>query len=180
MSLSKQELAECVYAHDGCGGGQSFMALLYIKGKGICKTKDYGYRFESKSDACIGHRNSLLDLYGVLGHRFDSPHFFQNAFQIYRLEKNANAKTIMEVIEKYGPISVTVSVGKEFNDYDKYWALSSSDVQVSGGTEHSVVVVGYGEPDYYRKPYWIIRNSYGPGKCKFHCESVLFNLCYFI
>ncbi|KAH9401778.1 hypothetical protein TYRP_017184 [Tyrophagus putrescentiae] len=161
VSLSKQELLECVYAHGGCRSSPSFMALYYIQGNGICKTKDFGYRFESGSEACISHRSSLLDLYGVLGHRFDSPHFFQNAFEYNRLEKNANAKTIMEVIEKYGPVSVAVSVGKEFNDY-KYWALSSSDVQVSGGTEHSVVVVGYGEPDYFRKPYWIIRNSYGP------------------
>ncbi len=148
------------------------MALEYIRVNGICKTQDFGYRFERQATYCFGHRHNVLDFLYLFGDRFNYPHFFQNAFEYNRLEKNANAKTIMEVIEQYGPISVTVSVGKEFNDYDKYWALSSSDVQVSGGTEHSVVVVGYGEPDYYRKPYWIIRNSYGPGKCKFHCESV--------
>ncbi|XP_017463460.1 PREDICTED: dipeptidyl peptidase 1-like, partial [Rhagoletis zephyria] len=157
VSFSKQELIECAY-EDGCKGGDPYVAFLYIEKFGISKANDYGYRYASRMSC---HRTSTVfeELFGLL---FESPRFY-SAFYIDRLYPGgkANAKELMDLIEKYGPICVHVSVGKKFNDYGKYWALSSSDVQVPGGTSHSVVVVGFGGPDNSKKPYWIIRNSYG-------------------
>ena len=166
VSFSKQELIECVY-QDGCKGGNSIKAFSYIQKYGICKANDYGYRYASRMSC---HRLSILEQLDLSPHFLDTPRFGKFAFDPSRLwpGEPANAKVIMDLIEKHGPICVHVSVGKKFNNYGKYWALASSDVQVPGGTSHYVVVVGFGGPDKLKKPYWIIRNSYGSGKCKFN------------
>ncbi len=68
------------------------------------------------------------------------------------MDEHANANNIIELLKKYGPISVGVKVGDRFKEHKsgiifKNWVLDDEAIN------HFVVLVGYGETWFDNKPY---------------------------
>ena len=141
-SLSEQELVSCDTIDSGCQGGlmtNAFNWLLENRDGKIVTAESYPYvSGEGNVPAC--------DLTGkvvgaqIIGHEY-----------IYHSEEQMQAWTAVN-----GPLSVAVDAGMTWQLY--FGGVMSDCGQ--GGLDHGVLIVGYNDEE--SKPYWIIKNSWGP------------------
>ncbi|KAH9388421.1 hypothetical protein TYRP_023514 [Tyrophagus putrescentiae] len=158
VQFSKQEMLDCVYWNDGCkNGGDSLQGLEVIQEKGILESKDYEYKYEKQFCECRPV-SIFSKIFGSERPRV----YCQNAFDIRTVDPHSNANATMELLKKYGPMSVAVRVGEDFKNYQSGFLTKSMVQESLSNPNHEVVLVGYGETWFSVKPYWIIRNSYGP------------------
>lgn len=71
----------------------------------------------------------------------------------------ANTVDAIKAALNYGPVITSINAeawGTAFQNYDGSYVLSGG----SGPTNHSVVIVGYDDPQF-PEGHWIVRNSYG-------------------
>jgi len=72
-----------------------------------------------------------------------------------------SAETIQQAILDHGPVAAAVCVGPVFRSYSGGLFATDESAACSGGINHAITLVGWGEQNGQR--YWILRNSWGPG-----------------
>ena len=136
ISLSEQQLIDCVKNDNGCNGGEMTDAFEYAIQNPMCTEKEDPY--EAEDEKCINCNSNV---------KFSA---------CYKLVEN-NELLMKHVVKNYGPISVAIQADQSvFRNYED--GIIDSD---SCGTnlDHGVLIVGYGvEND---KKYWIVKNSWG-------------------
>jgi cathepsin L len=136
VSLSEQNLIDCVKANKGCHGGMVGNAITYIlKNKGIDTEASYPY--EHKLGDC----------------RFKASTVGANVTGFLRVPHNASS--LAYYLATKGPISVGV-------DADTWKSYKKGVLPGNCGTKftHWVLLVGYGTSAATGN-YWLIKNSWG-------------------
>lgn len=142
VALSEQELVDCAssYGNHGCSGGLMPFAFMYIAENGITTGANYPYR-------------------GVEGRCRSSS--FTERYTITDLSQLAtmDVNGLMDAIDK-----TVVSVAIEVQDSLMFYSggvYHATDDSCGQGLNHGVAAVGYNNQD--SDPYFIVRNSWGPG-----------------
>jgi C1A family cysteine protease len=144
VSLSEEQLVDCVTASEGCSGGWPTTAYDYVKAQGGLATEaNYPYIAGATglTTACKTNTTNILPMqlsYSVLA---------------------ADDVTLMTALQTYGPIAVGVSVETAFQQYTS----GIIDPTTACGTtvNHVVLLVGYGTDSITGLPYWLVKNSWG-------------------
>ncbi|RZB45740.1 Peptidase C1 and/or Inhibitor I29 domain containing protein, partial [Asbolus verrucosus] len=139
ISLSEQQLIDCVTDNDGCEGGLVTTACDYIvANSGI--SSEAAYPYEAVEGQCRHMANeSVIQILGcaemVKG---------DEAFMVRLLVAN-------------GPLSVAIDATGDFSDYTSgvYYNPHCDPFE----SNHAVLVVGYGSED--GQDFWIVKNSWG-------------------
>lgn len=69
-------------------------------------------------------------------------------------------EAMVEAVALYNPVSFAFEVTDDFMLYRKGIYSSTSCQKTPDKVNHAVLAVGYGEEN--GKPYWIVKNSWGP------------------
>jgi cathepsin F len=141
-SLSEQELVSCDDNGDqGCNGGLMNQAYEWMinNGQGLETESDYPYQAYDTSCSLDKKKEHV---------------YVQDWFAVPQKNEVAMAETLV----KYGTLSVALNANAMMYYFggisDPYSFLCDPT-----GLDHGVAIVGYNETS---KPYWIIRNSWGP------------------
>jgi len=145
--FSEQQLVDCAgdFENHGCHGGLPSHAFEYIKytSNGLESEKDYPY--EGKDGVC----------------RYDSSkglgHIPKGSYNITALDEDE----LHNCLAHAGPVSVGFQVIDDFRHYSH--GVYSSDTCKNGAMDvnHAVLAVGYGVCGKCKKPYYIVKNSWG-------------------
>ncbi|KAL1417135.1 hypothetical protein MTO96_027188 [Rhipicephalus appendiculatus] len=166
ISLSEQNLMDCAgqrYGNNGCNGGQMPGAFQYVQDAGGLDTEArYPYR-----------QGVFLTAYfdRVSFHpRFCRPNFqcqFSNSFEARRVSVNGhtrvpprNERVLQDAVANVGPISIAINASPQTFMFYKNGIYGEPNCDPRG-LNHAVLLVGYGEERGV--PYWIVKNSWGPG-----------------
>lgn len=141
INLSEQQLVDCDKKDQGCDGGYMDTAYQYLAEVGGVMTEaDYPY----------------------VGMRFkEQCHFNQEKIvaQVanYTWAGTDNEEVIKQFLFERGPLAIGLN-GSPLQLYHKGvfdpWICSNK-------INHGVLLVGYGFDDKKKKPYWIVKNSWG-------------------
>ena len=135
ISLSEQELVNCVKKDQGCYGGQMDDAFQYARSDGICtETQD---PYDAKDGMCKS---------------CDSPYIFSSCIDI----QESNELQLKEAVSRQ-PVSVSIQANNPIFQY--YTGGIINDRSCGTQLDHGVLVVGYGEEEGQK--YWIVKNSWG-------------------
>lgn len=138
ISLSEQQLLDCVMQDQGCNGGQMDDAFQYAIQYPMCSDEQDPY--EAKDDACQTC-NSIIQ------------------FSSCKNIPPNNQIALKEAVALYGPVSVSIEADKSY--FQLYTDGIITDTRCGTNLDHGVLVVGYGEdPDSHQK-YWLVKNSWG-------------------
>ncbi|KMT04502.1 hypothetical protein BVRB_8g181680 [Beta vulgaris subsp. vulgaris] len=139
ISLSEQELVDCVQNSNGCNGGAMTNAFEFIKqNQGILREDEYQYQaMQGQCRATYTSGNAVT----IEGYQ--------------RIPPNDEA-TLMQAVSKQ-PISIGIDAsGFEFKNYNGGLFNGECGQDLS----HAVTIVGYGtDTDGYN--YWLLKNSWG-------------------
>jgi len=139
VSLSEQNLVDCVRDSNGCDGGRMADAFQYIKNNhGLDTEESYPYLAEDE----ICHFNETNIGATDLG---------------YTQIESGSEEDLMKAIATVGPVSVSIEVTDHFRSY--VGGVFYDDT-CTGSLNHGVLAVGYGTTDD-GKDYWIVKNSWG-------------------
>eukprot|EP00744_Colponema_vietnamica_P007001 GILI01010113.1.p1 GENE.GILI01010113.1~~GILI01010113.1.p1 ORF type:complete len:488 (-),score=181.90 GILI01010113.1:18-1481(-) len=152
IMLSKQELVDCATEGDGCKGGLPSIAFKYVGEQGIASEKSYPYtsigpEWDSETGKTRGEckRSSAARVSGKLTKFMD-------------VEKGCE-KCLTYAIARQ-PLAVAVNA--DCRDFQLYKTGVFNDPDCNpDGLNHAVMAVGYGTED--SKPYYLVKNSWGPG-----------------
>lgn len=138
VSFSEQHMVDCI-SNLTCNGGWTPFVFDYLEanGKSINKEKDYPYK-------------------GVSGKcRYEKSTAVVVDFKKYEVVEE-NEETIKETLRDYGPLVVMLYASDNWKLYKEgIWY----EPVCSWGTNHAVLLVGYGSQN--GTDYWIIKNSWG-------------------
>ncbi|GMR62958.1 hypothetical protein PMAYCL1PPCAC_33153, partial [Pristionchus mayeri] len=145
VSLSEQNLIDCSDRNDGCDGGNSAKAMMYIYTNGGTDT-DRSYPYDEDQYDCRFSRASVgATDYGYVD---------------VRPRKDEDA--LMEAVATIGPIAVAFDASSDdFEDYDGegiYYGEHCSSH--SADLDHTLLVIGYGNDLEYGEngDYWLVKN----------------------
>ncbi|KAI3767092.1 hypothetical protein L2E82_17177 [Cichorium intybus] len=155
VSLSEQQLVDCDHECDpaegrdscdaGCNGGLMNNAFEYIlKSGGLQKEADYPYTGEDGT--C----------------HFDKSKIAASVSNFSVISTNEDQ--IQANLVKYGPLAIGINAAWMQTYIGK---VSCPYICAKHKMDHGVLLVGYGSAGYAplrfkEKPYWIIKNSWGP------------------
>jgi len=140
VSLSEQELVDCDSIDQGCNGGLPSNAYNVIKKLGGLETEG-DYPYDAADEKC------KLD---------------QSKLKVYVNDSVAlptNEEELARWVAEKGPISIGINANLMqfyFGGISHPWKIFCRP----SGIDHGVLIVGYGVEK--EKPYWIIKNSWGP------------------
>merc|ERR1719495_39213 len=140
VSLSEQELVDCDSIDQGCNGGLPSNAYNVIKKLGGLETEG-DYPYDGADEKC------KLD---------------QSKLKVYVNDSVAlptNEDELARWVAEKGPISIGINANLMqfyFGGISHPWKIFCRP----SGIDHGVLIVGYGVEK--EKPYWIIKNSWGP------------------
>jgi len=138
ISLSEQQLIDCVTQDQGCNGGEMNDAFEYAIQYPICSDKQDPY--EAKDDICERCNSNI---------QFTS---------CKNIPPN-NQLALKEAVALHGPVSVSIQADKSY--FQLYTDGIITDNRCGTNLDHGVLIVGYGEdPKTYQK-YWLVKNSWG-------------------
>jgi len=168
-----------------CQGNSLFDAWRYLTIIGTCLDtcipygKTLGTTFEFNSISKYEKDNTLPLCYDVAGKlmdmcsdveyntytgvEFGTPARFFRSLKFYSIHNDE--KSIMEEIYKYGPVTTGMEVYSSFYLFDpkrEVYSHNQAEINPIGG--HAIEIVGWGSSPSFSsgKPYWIIKNSWGP------------------
>lgn len=144
--LSEQHLISCNGVNWGCQGG--LMAFNYYLNTpdttgGIGTVSEADFPYQAKNAPC-GNEYSR----GVRIQDYFSPH-------------TSDVNTIKKAIYEYGPVAVTMCVGRQFRYYTggNFYYDQWQGCFLPWFGNHGVVLVGWDDAD----AVWILKNSWGTG-----------------
>ena len=144
VPLSEQELLDCDTVDQACNGGLMWDAFQQvIKLGGLESETDYPYETE-KEATCKLQKNEIKA--SISG--------WTNI--------STNEVEMATWLQQNGPISIGINA----NAMQFYMGGVSHPPSVlcrPTGIDHGVLIVGYGKTWLWRTPYWIVKNSWGPG-----------------
>ncbi|KAF4353196.1 hypothetical protein F8388_014664 [Cannabis sativa] len=139
VSLSEQQLVDCVSKNEGCGGGWMEYAFEYIvQNQGI--TTETNYPYQSIEGTCYTGITSYAQITG-----------YEN------VPKN-NEDALLKAVSMQ-PVSVGFQVTQSFKLYDPSSGIYTGDDCDNSPINHAITIVGYGEEDGIK--YWLAKNSWG-------------------
>jgi len=142
--LSMQQIVDCDHGQDeGCNGGDTTTAYQYVmKQGGLDWLKDYPYTAE---DGTCAFASSELAA-GVLSWSYVIP------------QNSTDENKMMNYVGTTAPISICVDAAS----WQFYFGGVISHL-CGNNLDHCVQITGYATDDgiFGKKPYWIIRNSWG-------------------
>lgn len=139
VTLSEQQLVDCVRKASGCRGGWMTDAYMYIaRNGGINYDRDYPYR---ANDGGCRYQSSKPKV----------------TIRGYAYLTGPNENMLKDMVATKGPVSVAIDAGGNFASYSKgvYYNPSCSTNKFT----HAVVIVGYGREN--GQDYWLVKNSWG-------------------
>ncbi|XP_057370712.1 procathepsin L-like [Daphnia carinata] len=143
VTLSEENIVDCSqkYGNAGCNGGLALRAWNYVKDIGINTEEAYPYQGEE----------TLCE--------YSASNYGGNVTSWSYATRSNDEEAMKAVVANYGPLAVSIDATN--------WEFYSSGVFSSAAcsntsTNHAVVIVGYGKDENSNKPYWIVRNSWGP------------------
>lgn len=140
-SFSEQELVDCDRVDFGCNGGLPFQAVAELmRLGGLMKEADYPYKGVAKP--CKFDKTKVAVT--VSG----------------REHVSTDEEQIAAYVAKNGPVSIGVNAAAMqfyMGGVSHPWSFLCS----ASGLDHAVTIVGYGTDG--NKPFWNIKNSWGPG-----------------
>lgn len=142
VSLSEQNLVDCVLKSAGCSGGSMDTAFEYVtQNKGIDTEQSYAY--EQQNGECRFKKQSV----GATAKGFK--------------QIPVSDEHLKEAVALVGPISVAIdATGLNLYEGGVYTNENCSSTQLN----HAVLVVGYGTTDVPSiHDYWLVKNSWGEG-----------------
>ena len=147
LELSEQQLLDCAgdFDNHGCNGGLPSHAFEYVHyADGIDSESGYPYKAAELGQCSIDR--SLVKVRT------------SRSFNITEGDEDS----IKHILANVGPVSIAFEVVDDFRLYKR--GIYSSDVCKKGPMDvnHAVLIVGYGQAPESGKPYWIIKNSWGP------------------
>jgi cathepsin L len=145
ISLSTQQLTDCVPNFNHCGGSGGCRGstiedpLRYVSQYGLVKDEDYTY---------LAH-DQICQIPKIL-----KPVVTIEGFESIPLN---NYDAMMKAVAK-GPVAIGIDASLFHMYHNGVFDPESEDCST---INHAVFIVGYGE-DKVDGPYWIVRNSWGP------------------
>lgn len=140
LNLSPQNLVDCVYENDGCGGGYMTNAFQYVQqNRGIDSEDAYPY---------VGQDESCM--YNPTGKAAKC--------RGYREIPAGSEKALKRAVARVGPVSVAIDASlTSFQFYSKgvYYDESCD----GNNLNHALLAVGYGIHRGHK--HWILKNSWG-------------------
>ncbi|XP_043067950.1 cathepsin L1-like isoform X2 [Drosophila bipectinata] len=140
VSLSEQNLIDCVTSTYGCKGGNRINAFHYIHNNGGIDTESsYSYK------AAKGKCHFIRDTIGATCSGF------------VKL-KGGDEMELAKAVATVGPVSVSINPSNSFRHYHSgvYYDPTCRSEHLT----HAVLVVGYGTDEKYGD-FWIVKNSWG-------------------
>ncbi|XP_035248384.1 cathepsin K [Anguilla anguilla] len=141
VSLSPQNLVDCVTENSGCGGGYMTNAFNYVKdNQGIDSEDSYPYVGED-GQCAYNKSGKAAECRG------------------YKVIPEGNEHALQVAVAKVGPVSVGIDASLySFQFYKKgvYYDQNCNKDDIN----HAVLAVGYGVTGKGKK-YWIVKNSWG-------------------
>ncbi|KAG7469553.1 hypothetical protein MATL_G00130100 [Megalops atlanticus] len=141
LSLSPQNLVDCVTENNGCGGGYMTNAFKYVKNNGGIDSED-SYPYIGQDEQCD---------YSPSGKAAEC--------QGYKEVKEGDERELQAAVAKVGPVSVGIDAtlySFQFYKRGVYYDRNCNKDDIN----HAVLAVGYGVSSKGKK-YWIVKNSWG-------------------
>lgn len=141
VSFSEQQLVSCDKSvNNGCSGGMPGEAMDYVAHNGIALESAYPYT--AKDGSCQ---------YQGGGAKFTGFRYIDNG-------NNQGEQKLLFAVQTEGPVSIVINANNAWQSYHG-GILGSSSCPYTGGINHAVVAVGFGEENGSK--YWLVRNSWG-------------------
>lgn len=140
LTLSPQNLVDCVSENNGCGGGYMTNAFRYVQTNGGIDSED-AYPYVGQDESCM--YNATAKAAKCRG---------------YKEIPVGNEKALKRAVARVGPISVAIDASlTSFQFYSRgvYYDKNCDSENVN----HAVLVVGYGIQKGHK--HWILKNSWG-------------------
>ena len=137
LSLSEEQVVECVTQDSGCGGGWMDDAFSYMEEHPLCTETDFPY--SSGGGSCNSSCPPRVEIHSFV----DIP---------------PNNETEMQIAVSMHPISIALEADSSSFQLYESGVFDSSSCGTS--LDHGVAIVGYGE-DKGGKRYWKAKNSWG-------------------
>ncbi|XP_018620289.2 cathepsin K [Scleropages formosus] len=140
ISLSPQNLVDCVSENSGCGGGYMTNAFEYVKENQGIESED-AYPYIGQEQQCA---------YSTAG--------WATSCRGYKEIKEGDEWALHAAVAKVGPVSVAIDAtlySFQFYKRGVYYDRNCNKEDLN----HAVLVVGYGVTNKGKK-YWIIKNSW--------------------
>jgi len=142
VSVSEQDLVDCVAVNNGCGGGFPYKALVDVINKGGIDT-EVSYPYEAYQGQC----------------RFDANNIGAKIYDARQVLRG-DEEDLLKAVAMYGPVSIAIDASHY--SFQLYQSGIYSDPACNPNyMEHAVLAVGYGSED--GNDYWIVKNSWGTG-----------------
>lgn len=138
LSLSEQEICDCVTTSQGCKGGRPDGAMEYLTQHKMGLESESEYPYETKDDSCRAEQD-------------EEKVFISDSQSIDGSNEDDLAKALM----KYGPLSIVLNATPMQSYQGGVADPQDCDPQA---LDHAVVLVGFGEDGGQK--YWTIRNSW--------------------
>lgn len=135
VSLSEQELVNCVKEDHGCFGGSMDDAFEYAREHAICTEIEEPY--VAHSETCQACSEAVI---------------FDACFDI----EESNQVHLKEAVSR-GPVSVAIQANSDI--FQHYNGGIITDRSCGTQLDHGVLIVGYGEDEGQK--YWLVKNSWG-------------------
>lgn len=139
VSLSEEDLVNCVQDCEGCGGGYMTYALQWVVDHGGVDT-EASYPYTPNDGPCLFNKSNV----GAT---------FSKVVTI----PQGDCAGLLNAVGTVGPVSVAVNANDIINYRTGIFTDNGCDPTA---LDHGVLVVGYGETTDGHK-FWIVKNSWG-------------------
>lgn len=141
VSLSEQDLVDCVTGCYGCGGGEMNVAMDYVVNNGGDDTES-SYPYTATDGTC----------------RFNKTEVGAKFSKVVNIAPG-DCQGLLHAVANVGPVSVAVNA-EYMQSYQTGILNVSNDQCDPTALDHGVLVVGYGQTVGGNK-FWIVKNSWG-------------------